>query len=82
LADFGLLGLLGMLGFVVASVLPMRVLWDRSADSGRVYFILATSGSALAYCVALNLHTFSTEMSEWGYLILMLAFAWQPVRTA
>lgn len=82
LADFGLLGLLGMLGFVVASVLPMRVLWDRSADPGRVYFILATSGSALAYCVALNLHTFSTEMSEWGYLILMLAFAWQPVRTA
>ena len=82
LADFGLLGLLGMLGFVVASVLPMRVLWDRSADPGRVYFILATSGSALAYCVALNLHTFSTEMSEWGYLILMLAFAWQTVRTA
>ncbi len=82
LADFGLLGLLGMLGFVVASVLPMRVLWDRSVDPGRVYFILAASGSALAYCVALNLHTFSTEMSEWGYLILMLAFAWQPVRTA
>lgn len=82
LADFGILGLLGMLGFVVASVLPMRVLWDRSADPGRVYFVLATSGSALAYCVALNLHTFSTEMSEWGYLILMLAFAWQPVRTA
>jgi hypothetical protein len=82
LADFGLLGLLGMLGFVVASVLPMRVLWDRSADPGRVYFVLATAGSALAYCVALNLHTFSTEMSEWGYLILMLAFAWQPVRTA
>jgi len=82
LADFGLLGLLGMLGFVVASVLPMRVLWDRSADPGRVYFVLATSGSALAYCVALNLHTFSTEMSEWGYLILMLAFAWQPARAS
>jgi O-antigen ligase len=82
LADFGLLGLLGMLGFVVASVLPMRVLWDRSADPGRVYFVLATSGSALAYCVALNLHTFSTEMSEWGYLLLMLAFAWRPARVS
>jgi len=82
LADFGLLGLLGMLGFVVASVLPMRVLWDRSADPRHVYFVLATSGSALAYCVALNLHTFSTEMSEWGYLILMLAFAWQPARAS
>ncbi|MDY0310403.1 MAG: O-antigen ligase family protein, partial [Castellaniella sp.] len=80
LADFGLLGLLGMLGFVVASVLPLRALWDRSADPGRVYFTLATAGSALAYCVALGLHTFSTEMSEWGYLLLMLAFAWQPVR--
>ncbi|WP_323024138.1 O-antigen ligase family protein [Castellaniella sp.] len=82
LADFGILGLLGMLGFVVASVLPMRVLWDRSADPGRVYFVLATSGSALAYCVALNLHTFSTEMSEWGYLLLMLAFAWRPARVS
>lgn len=82
LADFGLLGLLGMLGFVVASVLPVRVLWDRSAEPGRVYFVLAASGSALAYCVALNLHTFSTEMSEWGYLILMLAFAWRPERVS
>jgi hypothetical protein len=58
------------------------VLWDRSADPGRVYFVLATSGSALAYCVALNLHTFSTEMSEWGYLLLMLAFAWRPARVS
>ncbi|MDN5843635.1 MAG: hypothetical protein L0H54_09350, partial [Alcaligenaceae bacterium] len=81
LADFGLLGLLGMLGFVVAAVLPMRVLWDRSADPRRVYFVLAVSGSALAYCAALALNTFSTEMSEWGYLILMLAFAWQPVQS-
>lgn len=80
LADFGLLGLLGMLGFVVASILPMRVARDRAADPGRVYFVLAASGSALAYCVALNLHTFSTEMSEWGYLLLMLAFAWRPAR--
>jgi hypothetical protein len=80
LSDFGLVGLLGMLGFIAASLLPARVLPRREIDAGRVYFILGTAGSALAYCLALSLHTFTSEMSEWGYLIIMLAFAWSASR--
>lgn len=83
LADFGLLGLLGMLGFVAAAALPL--LWvarDRQDDPVRAYVAAAAAGSALAYCAALSLHTFSTEMSEWGYLLLMLAFAWRPARVS
>lgn len=78
--DFGILGLTGMLGFLMAAVLPIwRVLrqGDRSAQS---LFVVAASGSALAYGMALMFNTFTTEMSEWGYLILMLAFAWAPAK--
>ena len=81
LGDFGILGLAGMLGFLMAAVPPIwRVLrqGDRSAQG---LFVVAASGSALAYGMALMLNTFSTEMSEWGYLILMLAFAWAPAKS-
>ncbi|WP_269500085.1 exopolysaccharide biosynthesis polyprenyl glycosylphosphotransferase [Castellaniella sp. S9] len=80
LADFGVLGLAGMLGFIVAAALPLRgVLRDTGhRDAGEVYAIAASAGAALAYMGSLMLHTFSTEMSEWGYLILALAFAWLP----
>jgi hypothetical protein len=64
----------------MAAVLPIwRVLrqGDRSAQS---LFVVAASGSALAYGMALMFNTFTTEMSEWGYLILMLAFAWAPAK--
>lgn len=79
LADFGVLGLAGMLGFIVAAVVPIRrVLRDEVTGSEDTYFVVASAGAALAYLASLMLHTFSSEMSEWGYLILMLAFAWLP----
>lgn len=79
LADFGMLGLAGMLGFIVAAVLPIRrALRDKAADAEEAYFVVASAGAALAYLGTLMLHTFSTEMSEWGYLVMMLAFAWLP----
>lgn len=80
LADFGLLGFLGMLGFIVASALPLRVVTDHTAPARQAYFRVGVAGSALAYCGALMLNTFSSEMSEWGYLILMLVFAWRAER--
>lgn len=82
LGDFGVLGLIGMLGFLAAAALPIwRVLrqGDRSAQG---LFVVAAAGSALAYGMSLMLNTFTTEMSEWGYLILMLAFAWAPPENA
>jgi len=80
LADFGLVALLGMLGFVVAACLPvLRVLPGRARSPAEpAYFTVAAAGSALAYLGSLMLHTFSSEMSEWGYLIMALAFAWVP----
>lgn len=81
LGDFGVLGLAGMLGFLVAAVLPIwRVLrqGDRSVQG---VFVVAAAGSALAYGISLMFNTFTTEMSEWGYLILMLAFAWAPAES-
>ncbi|MBV2181874.1 MAG: hypothetical protein KUL86_11665 [Castellaniella sp.] len=82
LADFGVLGLAGMLGFIVAAIVPIRrVLRDGMARPEDVYFVVASAGAALAYLASLMLHTFSSEMSEWGYLILMLAFAWLPGET-
>lgn len=80
LADFGLLGFLGMLGFIAASALPLRVVIDRTAPVQQAYFRVGVAGAALAYCGALMLNTFSSEMSEWGYLILMLVFAWRVER--
>ncbi len=79
LADFGVLGLAGMLGFIGAAVLPIRKVLRRGArHAEETYFVAASAGAALAYLGTLMLHTFSTEMSEWGYLIMMLAFAWLP----
>ncbi|WP_368639807.1 sugar transferase [Castellaniella ginsengisoli] len=79
LADFGVLGLAGMLGFIVAAVLPIRRVLARGAvGSWDAYFVAASAGAALAYLASLMLHTFSSEMSEWAYLIVMLAFAWLP----
>jgi chromate transport protein ChrA len=80
LADFGLLGFLGMLGFIAASALPLRVVTDRAVPVQQAYFRVGMAGSALAYCGALMLNTFTSEMSEWGYLILMLVFAWRAER--
>ncbi len=82
LGDFGVLGLLGMLGFLVAAWLPIRGVLRRGGGAGHGCFVVATAGSALAYGMALMLNTFTTEMSEWGYLILMLAFAWMPAENA
>jgi exopolysaccharide biosynthesis polyprenyl glycosylphosphotransferase len=80
LADFGVLGLAGMLGFIVAAALPIGRVLRRGAGSAEdAYFVVASSGAALAYLSSLMLHTFSSELSEWGYLIVMLAFAWLPV---
>jgi hypothetical protein len=80
LADFGVLGFLGMLAFIVAAALPLRVALDRTVPARQAYFRVGVAGSALAYCGALMLNTFSSEMSEWGYLILMLVFAWRAER--
>jgi len=82
LGDFGVLGLAGMLGFLVAAILPIWRAWRGDVDLEQGFFVVATAGSALAYGVALMLNTFTTEMSEWGYLILMLAFAWAPPKTS
>jgi lipopolysaccharide/colanic/teichoic acid biosynthesis glycosyltransferase len=80
LADFGVVGLAGMLGFVVAAVLPIRRVFRQRerGESQDFYFVVASAGAALAYLGSLMLHTFSTEMSEWGYLIVLLGFAWLP----
>jgi O-antigen ligase len=78
LGDFGVLGLAGMLGFLVAAWLPVRKILRTGRQAEHACFIVAAAGSALAYGMALMLNTFTTEMSEWGYLILMLAFAWAP----
>jgi hypothetical protein len=75
LADFGLLGLAGMLGFLLCSLKPLRLVLKKSTPSAQAYYVAAMAGTALAYCSALMLHTFTTEMSEWGYLIFALAFA-------
>ncbi|MGS1118019.1 O-antigen ligase family protein [Castellaniella sp. UC4442_H9] len=80
LADFGVLGFLGMLAFIVAAALPLRVALDRTVPAQQAYFRVGVAGSALAYCAALMLNTFSSEMSEWGYLVLMLVFAWRAER--
>lgn len=82
LGDFGILGLLGMLGFLVAAWLPIWRVLRNDQGVEQSYFAVATAGSALAYGMSLMLNTFTTEMSEWGYLILMLAFAWTPARAA
>ncbi|MGB6006490.1 hypothetical protein [Castellaniella sp.] len=82
LGDFGVLGLAGMLGFLMAAWLPIRNVLRRGAKDAQVCFTVAAAGSALAYGMALMLNTFTTEMSEWGYLILMLAFAWAPLENA
>jgi len=78
LGDFGVLGLAGMLGFLVAAWLPVWQVLRRRAAGRNDCFVVAAAGSALAYGMALMLNTFTTEMSEWGYLIVMLAFAWAP----
>lgn len=76
LADFGFLGLAGMLGFLLSSLAPLLLIYPKKASPEDAYYIAALAGSATAYSVALMLHTFTTEMSEWGYLIFALAFAW------
>ncbi len=80
LGDFGILGLIGMLGFLMAAILPIWRVLRQGDRSEQGLFVVAASGSALAYGMALMLNTFTTEMSEWGYLILMLAFAWAPAK--
>lgn len=82
LGDFGILGLVGMLGFLMAAILPIWQVLRQGDRSTQGLFVVAASGSALAYGMALMLNTFTTEMSEWGYLILMLAFAWAPAKSA
>jgi hypothetical protein len=82
LGDFGVLGLLGMLGFLVAAALPIRRVIAGRVPLEQGYFIMAAAGSALGYGMSLMLNTFTTEMSEWGYVILMLAFAWAPAKAA
>ncbi|MDN5844555.1 MAG: O-antigen ligase family protein [Alcaligenaceae bacterium] len=80
LGDFGVLGLLGMLGFVLAAWQPIYRVIRGAVGFEQGCFIVAAAGSALGYGMALMLNTFTTEMSEWGYLIVMLAFAWAPAR--
>lgn len=81
LGDFGVLGLVGMLGFLMAAWLPIWQVLRRGAKDAQACFVVAAAGSALAYGMSLMLNTFTTEMSEWGYLILMLAFAWAPAES-
>jgi hypothetical protein len=80
LGDFGILGLAGMLGFLMAAWLPIRDVLRQGRKDAQGCFTVAAAGSALAYGMALMFNTFTTEMSEWGYLILMLAFAWAPAK--
>jgi len=82
LGDFGIIGLTGMLCFLVVAVLPIWRIWREGVKSERGLFVVAAAGSALSYGIALMLNTFTTEMSEWGYLILMLAYAWMPIENA
>jgi hypothetical protein len=80
LVDFGVLGLAGMLGFLLCSLVPLRPVLKKATPAAQAYYVAAMAGSALAYGTGLMLHTFTTEMSEWGYLIFALAFAWSFLR--
>ncbi|MBV6274139.1 hypothetical protein KVP09_14650 [Alcaligenaceae bacterium CGII-47] len=80
LGDFGVLGMLGLMGFLLAACLPIRRVIRNPVRHNQDYFVVAAAGSALAYGMSLMLNTFTTEMSEWGYVILMLAFAWAPAK--
>lgn len=81
LVDFGVLGLLGALGFLVAAGLPLLKMFHKVQSTPSLYFSLLASVGALAYAVSLALHTFTSEMSEWGYVIFLLALAWVPFRS-
>ncbi|KKW67225.1 hypothetical protein AAV94_11590 [Lampropedia cohaerens] len=82
LGDFGLLGMIGMLGFVLAAAWPLCPWLRRARQVGfgaldaRSWYGLGACAGALAWCATLMLHTFSSEMSEWGYACLLLAMAW------
>lgn len=85
LGDFGVLGAAGMLAFLLVSAWPLWVIWRRKRKAARqpaetlansqVYLIGAALG-ALAFCGTLMLHTFTSEMSEWGFFSLLLAMSW------
>lgn len=79
LVDFGLIGLLGSLGFLVAAVIPMFKVFDRTLSGPALYFPVFAGMGAVAYALSLALHTFTSEMSEWGYVMLLLAVAWAPL---
>lgn len=88
--DFGFLGLIGMLGFFVVSSWPFfKVFKPMSSRLGiygqgysidqKVYVLAATLG-ALSFCGSWLLHTFSSEMSEWGFFLVLLGISWSMAR--
>lgn len=79
LVDFGLVGLLGALGFLVASAIPMFKVFDRTLSGPALYFPVFAAMGAVAYSLSLALHAFTSEMSEWGFIIVLLAVAWAPL---
>ncbi|CAM3986117.1 O-antigen ligase-like membrane protein [Kerstersia gyiorum] len=85
LGDFGLLGALGMLAFLLVSVWPLWRLWREEKKkpqpsveglSARQIYLIGAALGALAFCCTLMLHTFTSEMSEWGFFSLLLAMSW------
>ncbi|MCO7640371.1 O-antigen ligase family protein [Kerstersia gyiorum] len=85
LGDFGLLGALGMLAFLLVSVWPLWGLWREEKKkpqpsveglSARQIYLIGAALGALAFCCTLMLHTFTSEMSEWGFFSLLLAMSW------
>ncbi|WP_144433405.1 O-antigen ligase family protein [Alcaligenes faecalis] len=88
--DFGFLGLIGMLGFFVVSSWPFfKVFKPMDSHPGiygqgysidqKVYVLAATLG-ALSFCGSWLLHTFSSEMSEWGFFLVLLGISWSMAR--
>ncbi|CAM5305625.1 hypothetical protein AFAE65S_00689 [Alcaligenes phenolicus] len=88
--DFGVLGLIGMLGFFVVSSWPFfkvfKPKYSRAGLCGQSYsidqklYVLAATLGALFFCGGWLLHTFSSEMSEWGFFLILLAISWSMIR--
>lgn len=80
LGALGDVGILGLIGFVLISITPFFAFYlksqrGREAGFGSVSYVpLAALIGSAGFIFNENLHSFRTEMSEWGLFFLMLSF--------
>jgi len=76
LGDIGIFGLLGFLIILLSPILLLIVIHGKKNRISTEYIYLNTAImlSVLSYAFLMQLHSFSTEMSEWGFFIFALAF--------